>query len=70
MSDRRVGEGASQASTRGDETPFESAGGEGIEACSCERIEGGDVLNTQTCQRDSIMFDTAIPAPRAVFNRS
>ncbi len=48
MSDGRVGEEASQASRRGDETPLESAGGgaEGgdSDACSCERMEGGEVL--------------------------
>lgn len=44
MSDGRVGEEASQASRRGDEMPLESAGGGGMEVCSCARIEGGEVL--------------------------
>ena len=44
MSDGRVGEEVSQASRRGDETPLDSAGGGDMEACSCERMEGGEVL--------------------------
>ena len=44
MSDDRMGEEASQASRRGDEMPLESAGGGGMEVCSCARIEGGEVL--------------------------
>lgn len=44
MSDGRVGEEASQASKRGDGTPFGSVGGGDMEACSCERIEGGEAL--------------------------
>ena len=44
MSDGRVGEEVSQVSKRGDERPLESAGGGDMEACSCERMEGGEVL--------------------------
>ena len=45
MSDGHVGEEASQAFKRGDETPLESAGGAvGMDACNCERMEGGEVL--------------------------
>ena len=44
MSDGRVGEEVSRISGRGEETSLASAGGGDMDACSCERMEGGEVL--------------------------
>ena len=76
MSDGRAGDEASQASRRGDRTPLGNAGGGGggedLEACSCERIEGGEVLQDRLISviPSCLMFDKAIAAPRIVFNRA
>ena len=45
--DAREVKEASRVSRLGDETPLESAGGGGgggNEACSCERMDGGEIL--------------------------